>query len=366
MGNPLHFALVVGISKYPWGYSPLQGPVNDAREFARWATSPSGGDVPTQNVARCITPARGAMTREKARPTKESIDKKLWLLRAKAQAAYGALPEEERAQAREASRLYIYVAGHGIMPGGGVAALLDALAEPARRTNLELSKYGSWFQRDGAFAEVCIFADCCRNFEFLAEPRGPDFDPPAQLGGRVFALVGYATTAGELAREETERYDPDVPDDQRRGYFSRALIEGLKGKATNPHTGYVTAASLAVYVHDQVWSRTKNRPAHHQQTIEMPVNLSHDMTFGPKRRFRQRRVQRHQVVIHFPPGFGGDVELVAPDDATSRWRAADGPWTVRASDGIWTVQHADTERDTTGFAEDGLFRVSGADRDVQL
>ena len=164
MENPFHFALVVGISRYPGGYSPLLGPVNDARAFAAWATSPSGGGVPKENMARCITPARGAMTLPKARPTKQIIDDELWLLRTKARAAYARLPEDELVQAREASRLYIYVAGHCIMPGGGVAALLDARAEPTRRTNLELSSYGSWFEQDGTFAEVCIFADCCRNY----------------------------------------------------------------------------------------------------------------------------------------------------------------------------------------------------------
>jgi hypothetical protein len=361
MGNPFHFALVVGISRYPGGYTFLRGPVNDAWAFAKWAMSPSGGGVPKENMGLCVTPAGGEMTLENARPTKEVIDAKLWSLRARAQTAYRALPEEERAQAREASRLYIYVAGHGIMPGGGVAALLDALAQPDRRTNLELSRYGSWFERDGAFAEVCIFADCCRNFELLAEPRGPDFDNPAQLGARVFALVGYATTAGELAREETERYEPEVPPDQRRGYFSRALIDGLKGKATNPDTGYVTDTSLAVYVSDEVKKHTKNRPAHQRQTIQMPVDLSHCMTFGPK-----RRVQPRRVVIRFPPGFGGDVDLIAPDRTKSRWRASDGTWIVWAYTGLWMVQHADTAGDTTGFAEDGVFRVSGFDRDVQL
>jgi hypothetical protein len=361
MVNPWHFALVVGISRYPGGYKFLQGPVNDARAFARWATSPSGGGVPTENVARCVTPARGVMTLAKAKPTKEIIDKRLLLLLTKAQEAYEVLPEEERPQAREASRLYIYVAGHGIMPGGGATALLDAEAQPTRRTNLELSSYEKWFERDGTFAEVCIFADCCRNNEPLAIPGGPSFDNPAGLGVHVFALVGYATTAGDRAREETARFDPEVPPDERRGYFSRALVDGLKGEATDPETSYVTATSLGVYVRDRVRDRTANRPAHLRQDIEMKLNPLHSMNFGPK-----RRVPRRQVVIRFPPGFGGDVELVAPDQRTSRWRASDGPWRVWPYDGIWIVQHADTDGNTAGFAEGGLFRVLGADRDVQL
>jgi hypothetical protein len=361
--NPLHFALVVGISCYPGGYSLLRGPVNDAKAFEKWVKNPSGGGVPKENVARCITPAGGVMTLPNARPTKGAIDTKLWSLRRRALEAYEMLPEDRRAKARKDSRLYIYMAGHGIMPGGGTAALLDAEAEPDRRTNLELSSYGSWFERDGTFAEVCLFADCCRNYELLARPRGPDFDDPAQLGVRVFNLVGYATTAGDLAREESTRFDPEVPPDERRGYFSRALIEGLEGKAAHPKTGYVTAEYLQTYVSFWVSKRTANRPAHQRQAIEMKPDPSHPMTFGPRRLVPQLR---RQAVIRFPLGFDGDVDLIGPDGSSSYWRASKGPWTVMLHDGIWMVQHADTNRDTTGFADNGAFCVIGADRDVQL
>lgn len=248
MPNPLHFALVVGISSYlPGGYSSLNGPVNDAKAFAQWVMSQSGGGVPEENVALCTSP-KGEMTEANALPTKGAIDTELWSLRGKAEAAYQKLPEDKRAQARETSRLYIYMAGHGIMPGGGTAALLDAQAGPKRHTNLELSEYARWFVEDGTFAEICIFADCCRNHEMLAKPRGPDFDQPAQRGVRVFPLIGYATTAGGQALEESARYDTEVPPDKRRGYFSRALIEGLEGSAVHPKTGFVTAEYLQTYV----------------------------------------------------------------------------------------------------------------------
>ena len=70
------------------------------------------------------------MTLPNARPKKGDIDDELWSLRRKAREAYDRLPEDERAHTKKTSRLYIYMAGHGIMPGGGQAALLDARAEP--------------------------------------------------------------------------------------------------------------------------------------------------------------------------------------------------------------------------------------------
>jgi hypothetical protein len=357
MRNPLHFALVVGISSYPWGYyRPLEGPVNDAREFAKWITSLSGGGVPRENVACCITPP-GEITKENPQPTKGIIDRSLWLLRDKARKVYDGLPEHERAQTKKTSRLYIYMAGHGIMPGGGKAALLDAEAGDGRHPNLELSEYAGWFERDGTFAEVCIFGDCCRNYEPLTKASGPDFDESPQLGVRVLSLIGYATTAGDLAFEESKRYDPEVPEDERRGYFSRALIDGLKGNAIDAKTGFVTDLSLRNYVRRQVRERTKNRPAHQMQTIEMNPNAEPPITFGEK-----REVPHYLVVIRFPPELSGEVDLIAPDESSNgRWRISDGPWTNRLYYGLWRVQRAGVDRDTIG-----AFEVIGADRDVQL
>jgi hypothetical protein len=146
--NELHFALVIGISQYPGGFAQLNGPVNDARAFGAWLLDPAQGGLPRENVELILTPDNEIVTLDKAWPTKEPIDRKLWELVTKARGLQEKLPEEERAAAREKSRLYIFAAGHGIMPAGGRTALLDALAVPERRTNLELSKYQTHFEED--------------------------------------------------------------------------------------------------------------------------------------------------------------------------------------------------------------------------
>ena len=178
-----------------------------------------------------------------------------------------------------------------------------------------------------------------------------------------------------MAWEESAGLDPEVPPDERRGYFSRALIAGLEGNAADPKSGYVTAENLQAYVSTWVKEKTTNRPVRQQQAIEMKLDPDHSMTFGPKRRVPRVAAQgprgvpgrqRRKVVIRFPPRFDGDVELVAPDGSSMNWRASNGPWTVMLYDAIWRVQHADTDGDTTGFAGNGAFHVIGADRDVQL
>ena len=39
VSNPLHFALVVAVCRYPGGFTELKGPLNDAKEFVDWLAS---------------------------------------------------------------------------------------------------------------------------------------------------------------------------------------------------------------------------------------------------------------------------------------------------------------------------------------
>jgi hypothetical protein len=359
--HSLHFGLVVGIWRYPGGFADLQGPGNDAIAFRDWLLDPDGGGLPPDNVRTCLSPGDGELSLFTAVPTKTLIDLQLDELRLQAKAAFERLPEEDRATAPASARLYIFVAGHGVMPDGGTAALLDAVARQGATTCLDLGEYAKWLEKDGIFGEVVVFADCCRNYQLLVEARGPDFNKPSGVGGRVFQIVGYATTGGALSREDTARYEPDIPADERRGYYSRALVEGLRGGAVDPVSGHVTSQRLHEYVRSRVRARTAHRPLHQQQDVDTIVNLSHQMIFGPR-----RSVPRYRVVIGFPPDLTEDVELVGPEGPSGYWSPADGPWTIRLYDGLWTVQRAGTDLDTTGFTGDPVFRVDGADCRVQL
>lgn len=374
--NRHHYAVVVGISQYPGGFHELAGPANDARDFYEWLIDEEQGDVPAENIKRVLTPAdRPHMTLEDASPSKEAVDNALWDLTKSARAAIATLPEEERAAARRNTRLYLYGAGHGIMPGTGEAALLTAKAEDDRLDNLELRAYRDWYALDGTFYEVCIFADCCRTFRLLATPGVPNFNKPGELGGTVFSLIGYATAPGKLAHEET---DEAIPHDERRGYFSKALMDGLRGGATDPETGYVTSWTLANHVSRLVPQLTGRLPRHLSQTVSMPVEPSHLVRFGPQRaqptaggtatEEPQResapaplplREGLHNVVIHFPENFSGGVELEMPDGQRMYWDPAYGSWPTRLRAGLYVVFRANTNYDSTGLADEGAFEVAG-------
>ncbi len=240
--NPFHFGVVVGINAYPGGYKTLNGPVNDATEFANWLVDPQQGGLPMRNVRVIVTPKRVPTKPQTAKPTKQIIDEALWKAHEQLDAALEELPEEDRAAARAKSRLYFFVAGHGIMPGAGEAALLDATARrPRWQPNVELQSYITQLSRNGAFAEVCAFADCCRSADLLTIAGQIFLTPPLRGGGPVTRLLGLATGAGDLAFEEIE---DSVDANQRRGYFSKILLARLSGNAADPQSGLVTTSGL--------------------------------------------------------------------------------------------------------------------------
>lgn len=370
--NKYHYAVVVGINAYPGGYQALSGPVNDAHAFAEWLTDPLQGGLPKRNVKKILTPIRPPVRLPTAKPTKELVDDAIWCARQSLGRALQEVPDEEQSELRRRSRLYIFVAGHGMMPGGDKAALLDAKAVRGKQSNLELKSYVDWLVADGQFAEVCVFSDCCRNYELLAQPGLPPFDRPGEAGGEVMSLVLLATTAGHMSFEET---DDSISADERRGYFSRALVDGLRGNAADPQTGFVTYDGLRAYIDRLLYERTKNRPFGLRQRVAT-WQSGDDLTFGPPRTTAARTSQegmlgppgreRRKAIIRFDTHLHGRVELVSPDGSTQLWDPQDGPWIVWLYDGIWYVQHEARPMDASGFANGGLVQVTGEDRDVQL
>jgi hypothetical protein len=372
--NSHHYAVVVGITQYPGGFCQLVGPANDAEEFRRWLIDEEQGDVPEDNVRVVTTPADNTgMTLADAHPTKEAVDCALWEVTLLARDAIRDLPEEDQSAAHNDTRLYLYVAGHGVMPSSGEAALLTAKAQEGWLDNVELRAYLEWYARDGTFAEVCIFADCCRTLELLASPGKPPFDKPGEIG-RTVSLIGYATAPGKLAFEET---DVAIPPDKRRGYFSQALIDGLRGGATDPSLGYVTSWTLAGHVSRLVSQLTDD------QTVSMPVEPYPLLRFGPRRTQPSAGTAAaeapprqtgsatpaaaapsgsgipYRVIIHFPENFTAAVELEVAGGKRLYWRPTDGPWTVYLHEGVYVVFRADTNYDAANLANGGAFEVAG-------
>jgi tetratricopeptide (TPR) repeat protein len=230
------WALVIGVDKYmDPQISPLKGSDNDARLIADALIRYAG--FPQDQVILLST----AQPMER-QPTRVNILRRLSNLST-------AVPKD--------GLLLISFAGHG-MERGGQAFLLPADAQISdsisflEETAISINRVKERIKETGV-GQVLVLLDACRN-----DPGGRA-DAPNPLSNaytnafnfdvrnrevQAFATV-YATGIGQRAYEYTEK---------KQGYFSWAIVEGLKGAAAN-EKGEITLSQLVKYVQDTVPKR---------------------------------------------------------------------------------------------------------------
>ncbi|HKO95650.1 MAG TPA: tetratricopeptide repeat protein [Pyrinomonadaceae bacterium] len=234
--SPKRWALVIGVDKYmDPQISPLKGSDNDARLIADALVRYAG--FPQDQVILLSTTQ--PMERQ---PTRVNILRRLSNLST-------AVPKD--------GLLLVSFAGHG-MERGGQAFLLPSDSQISdqvsflEETAISINRVKDRIKETGV-GQVVVLLDACRN-----DPGGradaPNALTTAYTNGfnfdvrnrevQAFATV-YATGIGQRAYEYTEK---------KQGYFSWAVVEGLKGAAANDK-GEVTLSGLVKYVQDNVPKR---------------------------------------------------------------------------------------------------------------
>ncbi len=230
------WALVIGVDKYmDPQISPLKGSDNDARLIADALVRYAG--FPQDQVILLST----AQPMER-QPTRVNILRRLSNLST-------AVPKD--------GLLLISFAGHG-MERGGQAFLLPSDSQISdqvsflEETAISLNRVKDRVKETGV-GQVVMLLDACRN-----DPGGRADAPNALSTAytsafnfdvrnrevQAFATV-YATGIGQRAYEYTEK---------KQGYFSWAVVEGLKGAAANDK-GEITLSQLVKYVQENVPKR---------------------------------------------------------------------------------------------------------------
>jgi hypothetical protein len=227
------FALVIGVDRYDdTQITTLGGASNDARALASALTAHAG--FPSDQVVLLASdqPAE-------RRPTRGNVLRRLSNLAE-------VVPKD--------GLLLFAFAGHG-MERGGQAFLLPSDAQVSddvtllEQTAVNVLQVKDWVRRTGV-RQVLLILDACRNDPSgrsdadnpLTETytRALDFD---RRNREVEAFVAlYATAIGRRAYEFREK---------RQGYFTWALVEGLKGAAANDR-GEVTLGGLVAYLQERV------------------------------------------------------------------------------------------------------------------
>jgi uncharacterized caspase-like protein len=352
--NDLHHAVVVGINRYP-AIGDLQGPRGDALRFRDWLVDPTGGAVPEANVQLVTASDEDELAADvmSAVPTRENVNHALYGALRAVRLAIADRPEEERYEAWRRSRLYVFLAGHGIAPFGGDAALLMANAAIDLLGNhIAVRQYLNWYESASPFHEVVFFADCCRTRFGGVAAFGPPFTDTTEAPEEVDCLVGFATSLGDPAYEQ-QHPDPDLA----RGYFTTALLEGLRGASATPE-GTVTSDSLADYVVRHVVDRTRGlipQEARFIRGTSAPMILARGLEAGT-----------FPVTLRFPDGFRGWVQLRGRDVDAPRRLHVDAVESVeKLAPGFYRV----TPESVTAvdFRDSGFFEVvTGGGNGVQL
>jgi uncharacterized caspase-like protein len=355
--NPLHYGVVIGINRYP-DIRHLNYARGDAEKFTEWLTNPEGGGVPRQNVITIVVDdvrMKDGTPREDAIPTRAEIFKALYKFRKDIDQHVNGHPEDW-----EQTRLYFYVSGHGIAPDAKDAALLLANAGPDwYGENISCARLIAFMTKNQPFREVVVFADCCRE----RVPNAPlgDVCPPWTLverdNGHVLSILGCATYFGDLAYEPLDA-EPGEPD-KLRGYFTQALLEGLKEEAADTKTGVIDSNTLAAYVKLRVLDLTKDRP--YPQKPTMDADPAEPIIFRPP----ALPVEvKHKVWLEFVTPYEGKAELWDSAKAISEHDMADGAWVERLTNGLYEVRPA--VGSSIQLLNSGFFRVLGEDKHVKL
>lgn len=356
--NDLHYAVVVGINRYP-GVRDLKYARRDAHGFKKWLLSHDGGRLPVKNVRSIVARPRdesGFKTARQAWPTVRWVNDALEDINIVVKKRV-----QQNPRCFERTRLYLYASGHGIAPANGSGAVLMADADLNRDAlgyNIELSLYQKWYVDCGFFREIVIFADCCRDRFFTTPGMGPPWGICQNPYGPTRFVLGFATTFATSAFEPRDVTNLDAA----RGYYTKALLDGLCGGAAD-RAGQIDSTNLAAYVRLSVRALTAEK--RFGQWPTMVADPGDPVMFRPPGRPAPSRPQRN-VMIRFPKDYKGRVSLLRGQEKTGMsWAAGRGPWSLQLEEALYAVVPK-KEADAAAFKGDGLFQVLAKDSSVQL
>jgi hypothetical protein len=341
--NPYHFGLVVGIDRYPdITLGHLRHARRDAKAFYHWLTdADEGGSVPPAHCELLAVEDNDipdGTPRKRAIPACDRIDLLTKTMGDRGDALYAS----DR-KAWEQSRLYYYVSGHGLGKGTNDAMLLAANAgSDWLGLHVSCDRVRQYFARLQSFRELVIFADCCRDEKPSVEVRPLPYDRGLSRNrGGVWTAVCFGARPGEKSLEPPQA-------DDRRGYFTEAVLGGLKGGAA-PRGKEINAVNLADYVGLAVRESTQER-----QRADIQIAGDRPLVFRPA-----APAVVYKVVLCFG-AFAGQVQLKDGDlqnIGAARVVARGEEWEVALPTGLYVIEAVPAE--AAALAEKGQFMVLG-------
>jgi hypothetical protein len=234
---------------------------------------------------------------------------------------------------------------------------------------LDLDACGKFYERCRLFKEIILLGDFCREVDGAIPAIGDlTFGKCYGESRSTRRVTGYGTSLSQQSGEPEETLEallpnitpPPEPRPKRtaRGFFTRAVLEGLRGEAIpHPISGVVDIGRLETYV---------RRRVHHlsgsfSQDVDISSSNAKDLVL-----VRYDDVPRYPVQLLVPEGFPEPIELLLSGQDTlvmDRWAPGDPlKWSVRLPAANYEAAALSGEY---AFENDGVFKVRGA-RVVQL
>lgn len=226
--QPRLFILAVGVAAYPDKDLVLEYAAKDARDFASLMLLQKGG-LYGEVTAKVLTD--GAATREAI------LDGFQWL----------------RREATERDTAVVFLSGHGVTEPNGTYYYLPVSGDqnkPAGTAVVFSEIRNTLMTLPG---KAILFVDTCHAGNVLGGRRGT-----ADLNGVVNELssaengvVVFASSTGRQYSLEDESWG--------NGAFTKALVEGIGGKADYTGKGRITVTSLDLWLSERVQELTEGR-----------------------------------------------------------------------------------------------------------
>lgn len=312
--QPNHFALVLGINHYlSSDLFPLSSALKDADEVEEWLLDQNtGGGLPRSNCIKILSRDNSGA------PVTNEIDDAF-------ETIFGQVKSQPLPR-----RFYFYFSGHGM-----AASLLQAYlclpkwSNQRRRLALDSEDYWLMLAETGFFEEIVCLFDCCRSYKpnVGGVPSTLGMARPDKNASQTRLFIAFAAEYLLSAYE-----DPDL---DGHGFFTRALLSGLRGGACRP-AGGAPAQRLKGFLESETVRLAQLAGKKQTPTVFNGFPVANEPVFGsalPLGGGDDKLV----YLITVAGGSNRKVVLVHPDAAETPWDQSQ-PWRVEVGMGLHVLE----------------------------
>jgi WD40 repeat protein len=226
--QPKLYVLAIGVSKYADKNLTLQFAAKDAKDFAESLSLQKGG-LYREVVLKVLTDEKATKD--------EIIDGFDWISK----------------ETTSKDVALVFLAGHGVNDSSGVYYFLPVNTdlEKLKRTGVMFTEIKNTVV--SLAGKTILFIDTCHSGNVMgARAMGPD------IIGVVNELASAENGAVVFASSTGKQYSFEDPN-WGNGAFTKAVVEGIKGKADYTGKGKITINMLDLYVSEKVKELTKGK-----------------------------------------------------------------------------------------------------------